>query len=115
MSYVFAFEGSTVWSPANSVGEIFRFIVESFASKEGVSTGLNWEANDLADIQRDSFVLFIHNLSMRYTESNHVVWREMIAPVLAVSLVLARRCGLPGPPTDPVIEDLVQRFSGIAQ
>jgi Family of unknown function (DUF6086) len=59
-----------------------------------VSPGLHWIAEEMAQIEKEQFGMFVASVAWRLLSTNNEVSQALLESFVAVSIVVARRCGI---------------------
>lgn len=109
MSYIFDVGEDTVWSPALRVGQTYVGSARQLGALLDVETGFHQVADDMVEIDVDSFERFTRALLDEHLRSDHPVHRVLIRGTLLVSLAILGRAGRSLEPKTRAERDLNQQ------
>lgn len=94
MSYSFDVETLTVWSPALRVGEIYVAYVRGLEAAYGKSSGISSIAEDMAEIEPKTFLVFVQDIASVLASSSHAILELELRAVVIPAVVMLERAGL---------------------
>ncbi|XVV15328.1 DUF6086 family protein [Actinoplanes sp. CA-131856] len=97
MTYTFEFQDEGIWWPANQAGQVYIGMIATAAEFAGRPTGLTDElgTGDFWKIDPVEFPELVAELLRLYAENKHWMLHVMLTGVLAVSIDLLDRAGVP--------------------
>jgi len=96
LSYIFDLDDEEVWSPANRVAELYLGMIRTVATVLDRPTGLTAKpSGDWYDIDRAAFTELVTAMVREFAASHHWQFRIMVGSLLAVSIGICDRAGIP--------------------
>ncbi|MEV4090649.1 DUF6086 family protein [Streptosporangium saharense] len=93
MSYLSEVGEETVWSPALRVGKACLSLLRSISELLGQPSGVVEISGDMCAIDVVAFETLTRRMFQEYFVSSHMVYREPMSGILAVSVVMLERSG----------------------
>jgi hypothetical protein len=93
MSCSFEADGTVLWSPANTIGRLFKGQADAVAAAFRVESGIGDIIEDESEVDVPVLEKFAAEAVRQYEHATHPVLRSLTMSVIAIALVLVERAG----------------------
>jgi len=101
MSCFFDVGNTTLWSPANTIGRLFKGEADAVAAAFHVNSGLGDIIEDVCAVDLSAFEKFVAEAVRQYDHATHPILRSLTVSVIATASVLVERAGAQLPDVEP--------------
>jgi hypothetical protein len=115
VSYIFDVGDKTIWSPSLRTGRLYVGLSNCLAEIEGRPTGLSAIAEDMYEIETESFHALVDRVFKDFFSTDHHVYRSQLRGWLLTSLVLLKRTGVVITPASEDERELLQDLDAFAE